>query len=140
MLAVESAGWFLEHAWLIPLIPGIAFAVIILFGKFEINRKRVLPLAGSEIGLASMVTALVLAIGTTYQWIHYVRGVEDPEPIIKSWTWWQSGGVQFGVGEQIDGLAVSMLLLVTFISTWVQIYSLEYVRGDLRFTHFFASI
>ena len=44
MLAAEAAGWFLEHAWLIPLIPGVAFAVIILFGKFEINGKRVLPM------------------------------------------------------------------------------------------------
>ena len=33
-----------------------------------------------------------------------------------------------------------LLLLVTFISTLVQIYSLEYVRGDRRYTHFFASI
>src|SRR3954451_12909719 len=140
MLAVESAGWFLEHAWLIPLIPGIAFAVVILFGKFEINGKRVLPLAGSEIALASMVTALVLAIGTTYQWIHYVRGVAAPEPITKSWTWWQVGGVPFGLGEHIDGLAVTMLLLVTLISTLVQIYSTEYVRGDRRYTHFFASL
>ena len=32
MLAEETAVWFLEHAWLIPLIPGIAFAVIILAG------------------------------------------------------------------------------------------------------------
>src|SRR4051794_39413534 len=140
MLAVESAGWFLDHAWLIPLIPGVAFAVIILFGKFEINGRRVLPLAGSEIGLGSMVVALILAIGTAYQWIHYVRGVADPEPITKSWTWWQVGGVPFGLGEHIDGLAVTMLLLVTLISTLVQIYSLEYVRGDRRFTHFFASL
>jgi len=125
---------------LIPLIPGIAFAVIILFGKYEINGKRVLPLAGAEVGLLSMVAGLVLAIGTTYQWIHYVRGVADPEPVIKSWTWWQIGGVPFGIGEHIDGLAVALLLLVTLISTLVQIYSLEYVRGDRRYTHFFASM
>src|SRR3954471_5348387 len=140
MLAAESAGWFLDHAWLIPLIPGVAFAVIILFGKFEINGRRVLPLAGSEIGVGSMVVALILAIGTAYQWIHYVRGVTDPEPITKSWTWWQVGGVPFGLGQHIDGLAVTMLLLVTLISTLVQIYSLEYVRGDRRYTHFFASL
>src|SRR3954453_21247972 len=140
MLAVESAGWFLEHAWLIPLIPGVAFAVIILFGKFEINGKRVLPLAGSEIALASMFTSLVLAIGTPYCLIHYGRGWADPEPITKSWTWWQVGGVPFGLGEHIDGLAVTMLLLVTLISTLVQIYSLEYVVVDRRYTHFFASL
>jgi NADH-quinone oxidoreductase subunit L len=140
MLAAESAGWFLEHAWLIPLIPGVAFVVIILFGKYEVNGKRLLPWGGAEVGLASMVAGLVLAIGTTYQWIHHVRGVDDAEPVIKAWTWWQAGGMRFGLGEHVDGLAVMLLLLVTFISTLVQIYSLEYVRGDRRFTHFFASI
>jgi NADH-quinone oxidoreductase subunit L len=140
MLAAESAGWFLDHAWLIPLIPGVAFALIILFGKFEIDGRRVLPWGGSEIGIASMVASLVLSIGTTYQWIHHIRGVAEAEPVIKSWTWWQSGGLHFGLGEHIDGLAVMGLLLVSFISTLVQIYSLEYVRGDRRYTHFFASI
>ncbi|HEX3089368.1 MAG TPA: proton-conducting transporter membrane subunit, partial [Ilumatobacteraceae bacterium] len=144
MLAAEevanSAGWFLEHAWLIPLIPGVAFAVIILFGHYEINGKRVFRWSGAEIGIASMVAALVIAIGTAYQWIHYIRGAEEAEPVIRSWTWWQIGGAKFGIGEHIDGLAVMMLLLVTFISTLVQIYSLEYVRGDRRFTHFFASL
>ena len=32
------------------------------------------------------------------------------------------------------------LFLVAFISLLVQIYSVEYVRGDRRYTHFFASI
>jgi NADH-quinone oxidoreductase subunit L len=140
VLSAEAAGWFLEHAWLIPLIPGVAFAVIILFGHFEVDGKRVLPWSGAEIGIASMVAALVFAVGTAYQWIHYVRGVAEAEPVIKSWTWWQSGGLRFGLGEHIDGLAVMLLLLVAFISTLVQIYSLEYVRGDRRYTHFFASI
>ena len=138
LAAEEAAGWFLEHAWLIPLIPGVAFAVIILFGKYEIDGKRVLPWGGSEVGIASMVASLVLSVGTAYQWIHHVRGVEEAEPVIRSWTWWQSGGLKFGLGEHIDGLAVMLLLLVSFISTLVQIYSLEYVRGDRRYTHFFA--
>ena len=33
-----------------------------------------------------------------------------------------------------------VLALVAFISLLVQIYSLEYVRGDRRYTHFFAAI
>ncbi len=144
MLAAEevahSAGWFLEHAWLIPLIPGVAFVVIILFGKFEINGKRVLPMGGAEIGIASMVAALVLAIGDDLPVDRSCRAApHEAEPVIKTWTWWQIGGLKFGIGEHIDGLAVMMLLLVAFISTLVQIYSLEYVRGDRRYTHFFAS-
>jgi NADH-quinone oxidoreductase subunit L len=133
--AAASAGWFLENAWLIPVIPGVAFALIILFGKR-------MPMQGSEFGLASMVAALVLAAGAAYQWIDLVDAShgEEVEPVVQSWVWWQTGGTQFGLGQHIDGLAVMALLLVTFISTLVQIYSLEYVRGDRRYTHFFASI
>ena len=57
--ATHAAGWFLEHAWLIPLIPAIAFFLIIGIGKR-------MPRGGSEIGLASMVASLVIAAGTTY--------------------------------------------------------------------------
>jgi NADH-quinone oxidoreductase subunit L len=155
-----TSGWFLEHAYLIPIIPAVAFALIILFGKR-------LPMKGSELGLLSMASSLVLAIGTTYQWIQRVNSVHggegegalgsmfgfarglvpqageaEPyvEPVIRSWTWWQSGGFEFGLGQHIDGLAVMLLLLVTFISTLVQIFSLEYLRGDRRYTHFFAAL
>ena len=87
-----------------------------------------------------MIASLVIAAGTAYQWIDYVGSTEHAEPVIRSWVWWQSGGAEFGLGQHIDGLAVMLLLLVTFISTLVQVFSLEYVRGDRRYTHFFASI
>jgi NADH-quinone oxidoreductase subunit L len=168
MLGLTS-GWFLENAWLIPVIPGAAFFLIILVGKR-------LPMQGSELGLASMAAAVVLSVGAAYQWIQRTDSVAEGEehaggllqtiggfgrsiaasarfaaqegghaepyvePVIRKWTWWQSGGVEFGLGQHIDGLAVMALLLVAFISLLVQIYSLEYVRGDRRYTHFFAAI
>ena len=60
--------------------------------------------------------------------------------MINKIVWWQSGGMEFGLGQHIDGLAVMALLLVALISTLVQIYSLEYLRGDRRYTHFFAAL
>ena len=60
--------------------------------------------------------------------------------MIRQWTWWSNGGVDFTIGQHIDGLSVMLLLLVTFISLLVQIFSLEYVRGDRRYTHFFAAM
>ncbi len=156
-----TSGWFLENAWLIALIPAIGFALIIGFGKR-------LPMKGSEIGLASMATSLVLATGAGIQWIQRtdsaahggdealgalsggVRGVlraaEGGEvepfiaPVVKQWVWWQNSGLEFGLGSHIDGLAVLILWLVAFISLLVQIFSLDYVRGDRRYTHFFAAI
>jgi NADH-quinone oxidoreductase subunit L len=154
--------WFLEHSWLIPVVPAVAFFLIILFGKK-------MPMKGSEFGIASMLTSLVVAGGTAYEWIQRVdegaggestsarffgalgravvprgegTGAAKPfvEPFIKTWNWWQSGGTKFTIGMHIDGLSVTLLVVVAFISTLVQIYSLEYLRGDRRYTHFFAAL
>lgn len=169
MLAVEdthaalelSSGWFLENAWLIALIPAIGFALIIGFGKK-------MPMKGSEIGLASMAASLVIATGAGIQWMQRtdsashgdaeaiggafsgVRGVlraseggeVEPyiEPVVTQWVWWQNSGLEFGLGSHIDGLSVLLLWLVAFISLLVQVFSLDYVRGDRRYTHFFAAL
>jgi NADH-quinone oxidoreductase subunit L len=136
VLAPLVSGWFLEHAWLIPIVPIIAFALIILFGKR-------MPMKGSELGVLSMFLSLVLAVGAGYQWIQRTNSATEEqfvEPVIKSWSWWRSGGFDFGIGQHIDGLSVLVLIVVAFISTLVQIYSLEYLRGDRRYTHFFAAL
>jgi len=156
MLAAEateeilaSTGWFLENAWVIPIVPAVAFVLIIFFGKK-------MPMKGSEFGVASMLASLVLAVGAAWQWIQRVDGVSHAAhsvaeegakhgapfvaPIIREWTWWQSGGFEFGIGQHIDGLALTLLVVVAFISSLVQIYSLEYLRGDRRYTHFFAAL
>ena len=136
VLAPLASGWFLEHAWLVPVVPAIAFALIILIGKR-------LPMKGSELGVLSMFSSLVLSVGAGYQWIQRTNSAAEEqfvEPVIKSWSWWRSGGFDFGIGQHSDGLSVLVLIVVAFISTLVQIYSLEYLRGDRRYTHFFAAL
>ena len=137
--AVAASGWFLENAWLIPTIPAVAFFLILFFGKR-------LPRGGSEIGLASMVASLTVSAGAVWQWIDSMSahkaatGNYELEPVIREIVWWQSSAVEFGLGQHIDGLALMALVLVSFISTLVQLYSTEYVAGDRRYTHYFASI
>ncbi len=164
MVAAEvahlSSGWFLENAWLIGLIPAVGFAVIILFGKK-------LPMQGSEIGLGTLGASLVIATGAGIQWMQRTNSAEGEEaaagvlrgiarslprveegghaepfiePVTKTWVWWQNSGLEFGLGSSIDGLSVMLLWLVAFISLLVQIFSLDYVRGDRRYTHFFAAM
>ena len=135
-LAPLTGGWFLDNAWLAPVIPTIGFALIVLFGKR-------LPKKGSEIGVLSLLASLGLAAGAAWQWIQRVNSATEEQfvaPVVRTWTWWQSGGVQFTIGQHIDGLTVVVLFVVAFISTLVQIYSLEYLRGDRRYTHFFAAL
>ena len=136
VVAALSSGWFLEHAWLIPIIPVIGFALIILFGKR-------MPMKGSEIGVLSMLGSLVLSAGAASQWITRVNGAAEEQfitPVVRVWNWWQVGGIKFTIGQSIDGLSIIVLVVVAFISTLVQIYSLEYLRGDRRYTHFFAAL
>ncbi len=59
-------------------------------------------------------------------------------PVERQVTWLQSGGVKIQAGTLIDGLSALMLVVVTFISLLVHIFSTDYVAGDRRYTHYFA--
>jgi NADH-quinone oxidoreductase subunit L len=160
--------WFLENAWLIPVIPTIGYFVILLFGKR-------MPLKGAEIGFGTLAASFVIACGTVYQWIqrvdHYSASHEGAmgtlasfgrsiipaqaagqaeggghevasfvPPVIRQWTWWQVSDFKFTLGIHVDGLSVSVMFVVTLIAMLIQLYSIEYVRGDRRFTFFFSAL
>ncbi len=159
--------WFLENAWLIPVIPTVGYFIILLFGKR-------LPLRGAEVGLGSLAASFLLACGTVYQWIqrvdHYTAGGGHGEgafgaasafgrsiipaqaaeaaheaatfvpPVIRQWTWWQVSEFKFTLGIQVDGLSVTFMFVVALIAMLIQLYSIEYVRGDRRFTFFFSAL
>jgi len=59
-------------------------------------------------------------------------------PVISTMTWWSNGGIDFTIGTFVDGLTVTLLVVVTLVSLLVHIYSTDYVAGDRRYTHFFA--
>ena len=156
-----SSGWFLENAWLTGLIPVIGFAIILFFGKK-------LPMKGAEVGLASMAASLVIAVGAAVQWMQRTNSAESKSeeavglvqafgrslpsaaegaeaepfiaPVAKTWVWWQNSGLEFGIGSSVDGLAILILALVAFIALLVMVFSVDYVRDDRRYTHFFAAI
>ena len=120
----------LDNAWLIPLIPAVSFFVILLFGKR-------LPRKGSEVGILALTASFVLAVGGALQWI----GKEAPrEAVERHHTWFKIGGIDVGAGIHVDGLTVMMLVVVTFISLMVHVYSTGYMHGDRRYTYFFAAL
>ena len=58
--------------------------------------------------------------------------------VVSERTWWSNGGIDFTVGTMVDGLTVTLLVVVTLVSLLVHIYSTDYVSGDRRFTHYFG--
>ncbi len=120
----------LDKAWLIPLIPALSFVVILFFGKR-------LPKKGAEVGITALSLSFVIALLGALEW----TGKEVPrEAVTAHHEWFELGGVHFGAGMHIDGLAVMMLVVVTFISLMVHIYSTGYMHGDRRYTYFFAAL
>ena len=130
--SVASAGFFLDYAWLIPLLPALSFAGILLFGKR-------LPRKGSELGIAAVGGSFVLAVGAVVTWIgHRDDSHEGVQAVHRTVGWLRSGGVEYDAGILLDGLSVMMLFVVTAVSLLVHIYSTDYVAGDARYTHFFS--
>ena len=130
--SVDSAGFFLDFAWLVPLLPALSFAAILLFGKR-------LPRKGSELGLAAVAGSFILSLGAVITWIgHRDAAHEGVAAVHRTVGWLQSGGITYDAGILVDGLSVMMLFVVTTVSLLVHIYSTDYVAGDARYTHFFA--
>src|SRR3989338_6897629 len=126
----------LEHVYLIPLIP-LAASLLIIFLGSEGGHSR-MPL----LSILAMAWCLAQALGIFWQaacgHVHL--------PYQASWDWFSfpvdAGGKAFSysmpIGVLIDGAAAVMLVVVTLVSSLVQIYSLSYMHGDPRFKRYYA--
>ncbi|OGS90733.1 MAG: NADH-quinone oxidoreductase subunit L [Gallionellales bacterium GWA2_60_18] len=56
------------------------------------------------------------------------------------YTWMTSGDTSFQVGFLIDKLTVTMMLVVTFVSLMVHIYTIGYMQEDPGYQRFFSYI
>ena len=56
------------------------------------------------------------------------------------YTWMQTGGLNLEVGFLIDQLTAVMMLVVTFVSLMVHIYTIGYMAEDPGYQRFFSYI
>ncbi|MEY3019729.1 MAG: hypothetical protein RLZZ272_713, partial [Actinomycetota bacterium] len=111
-----ETSWVIGAAWLVPALPLASAALIAAFG-------RRLPRAGSEIGIVTLVAALVLSSLIAWQTL-----LHHGEPYEAAFAWSPvGGGVVLELGMLVDGLTAMMFLLVTLVSLMVHVYSTEYM-------------
>ncbi len=113
-------------AWLIPALSAAAFVIVALAGRWLPGRGAVVSILAMAAGFSLWLVALTDMLGSGVSVVSY--GVE----------WLTAGGTSIGWGVHIDRLTIVMLGLVTFVALLVQVYSLEYMRGDSRFGWYFA--
>jgi NADH-quinone oxidoreductase subunit L len=118
----------IRYAWLIPSLPALSFFLIVFFGKR-------LPRKGSEIGIVAVSASFVVSLIVLW---HFVTG---GEPVARSLTFFDAGSfLKVEVGQNVDGLAAVMFVVVTLVSLLVQVYSTAYMHGDRRYTWYFAAL
>jgi len=123
----------MSDAWLLPVLPGAAFVVLVLFGNY-------LPRKGDWLAILAIFASFVLFFPVAADLTDALAKTgERFAGVSNSITWFQVGDVfQVRLGVFVDQIAVVMLAVVTFVSLMVQVYSLGYMKGDARYGWYYA--
>ena len=115
--------------WLIPLMPLIGFALLLVGGR-RMGEPRAGRLAAAAVA-ASFAASVLTFIG--------LLGLEGEERSVTFtlFSWVPAGDLSVDVSFLADPLSVTMALFITGVSTLIHLYSLGYMHGDENFSKFF---
>ena len=113
---------FYEFAWLVPLIPCIAFVLAGFIGHKT-------PQCGGFIAILGALAAFVMA--ALVSWGYYTSDLyENAQPFVQNMDWLVVGDITIQFGIYIDTLSCIMMLFASFISTLIFVYSLGYMHDQ----------
>jgi NADH-quinone oxidoreductase subunit L len=120
----------LANLRLIPLLPFLGAAYLILFGRYH-RRPAVYAVATSAIGLSFLVAATAF-----FGALPEAREAGGLRDVV--WTWMASGDLTVDVAFRMDALSGVLTLVITFIGTLIHVYSMGYMSHDPGYARFFA--
>ncbi|MCJ7453215.1 MAG: NADH-quinone oxidoreductase subunit L [Steroidobacteraceae bacterium] len=100
-------------------------------------------LFGRWIGRAGAHTVTILGVATSFGLSAKVMWDSlHGAPVFDAavYTWLVSDGIRMEVGFLIDRLSALMMVVVTFVSLMVHVYTIGYMRDDPGYTRFFSYI
>ena len=121
----------MENIYLaIVLAPLVGSIIAGLFGKI-IGRSG-----------AHWVTIIGVAVASILSLIAYKHHMFDGAPDFNGtvYTWLTTGGINLEIGFLIDPLSVTMMVVVTFVSWMIHIYTIGYMHDDPGYQRFFSYI
>lgn len=88
---------------------------------------------------AHLVTILAVALAFLAAGLVLLDTLRHPSPhVFTLYTWMTSGGTRFTVGAWIDRLSAIMMVVVTFVSLAVHVYTIGYMHDDPGYARFFS--
>jgi NADH-quinone oxidoreductase subunit L len=124
-----------KYIALIPLLPLFTFLVIGLWGR------RYFPSVCGVLGTLSLLASFIIGAFTAYDYFFAAGKVNDVyQPIVAlKYTWLEFvPGISIDMGIILDPISVMMILVVTFVSLMVHVYSNGYMADDPRKSTFFS--
>jgi NADH-quinone oxidoreductase subunit L len=122
--------WIAQNLWLIPVLPLAAAGVI------AVSKQRQRKLAAT-LAIGSMILAFLLsfcAFSTTL--LHHGENGVFRE--VAGFNWLQFGGQWLHLDWVLDPLTAIMLVMVSFVSLLIFIFSVGYMAHDENFMRFFC--
>jgi NADH-quinone oxidoreductase subunit L len=118
----------LDLVWIVPALPALGAAILLLFGR-RLGEPKAGWLATGLMALSFMWSVVMLVA---------LRDVEPRSHTVDLFSWIPAGGLQVKMGFLADPLSVTFILFVTGVGTLIHLYSLGYMHGDENFGRFFA--
>jgi NADH-quinone oxidoreductase subunit L len=112
---------------LIPAFPLLGFAI--LFVTAGLLPKRWITTIGvGSVGVSTLLALIVMFIF-----------LNSPVPYTETvWTWIAVAGLTPHVGFYLDALSGLMMLVITFVSFLIHLYSAEFMSADEGYSRYFA--
>ena len=123
-----TGNFYTDSSLLILFLPLVAFVINIVFGKR-------LPRQGDWISIGAILTTLMLALSLFVGMLKDWNYKFSHEVII---PWIDMGAFKIELGFWVDNITIVMLLVVALISSMTHIFSLEYMKGDIRYNRYYA--
>jgi NADH-quinone oxidoreductase subunit L len=118
---------FAPYAWLVPVFPLAAFAVLTAYGR---GIRGGGAWVGTAAALASLVLSLLIA---AEKW----AGADDYSHSVE---WLRIGGIALHAGYDVTNLTSLMTVVVSLVAFLVNLYSIGYMHGDERISVFYAYV
>ena len=124
---------YASYIILIPLLPLLGFIILGIFGKNHFRKSA------GIIGSTILLVVTVLSFYTAWKYFFGDNsGVyETLVPVKIEWLRF-TAALSIDMGITLDPISVMMLVVVSFVSLMVHVFSLGYMKGEERFSTYYS--
>lgn len=114
------------EAWLVPALPLLAYGLFVCCGRRFGERAALFGVVALSV---SALLSIDLLLGA-------IRG----QTVSSSVPWMTIGTVHIRMGVYVGRLQALMVTMVSFVSCFIEVYSMGYMHRDSRYNRFFANV